>query len=282
MPESPIASRVGFIGAGQMARALAQGWVQQNLLPSSSITAYDVSANSLGEFIRRVPGAQAVDSNRTVVRSCALIVVAVKPQSVAEALVQVSGEFTEQHLVISIAAGIPLAELAEQIAPARLIRVMPNSPCLIAKGASAFSRGANATTADAQRVQRLLEAVGYCTEVPEAWLDAITAVSGSGPAFVLLFLEGLIDGAVQMGIPRDIAIRLAAHTMEGTAAMVLHEETHPAILRDRVASPAGTTMAGLFALERGAVRGAAMAAIQAATQRAHELRQIASREHPAL
>jgi pyrroline-5-carboxylate reductase len=177
-----------------------------------------------------------------------------------------------QHLVVSIAAGITLRQLAEGLgSEQRLVRVMPNTPCLLGASASGFSPGEAATAEDAALVQRLLDAVGRAFRLPEHLLDAVTGLSGSGPAFVYVMIEALSDGGVRVGLPRDVATALAAQTVLGAARMVLETGTHPGALKDMVASPGGTTIAGLHALERGGVRGALMDAVEAATLRATEL-----------
>ncbi len=166
---------------------------------------------------------------------------------------------TSEHLLVSIAAGVSLGQLVEGLGSrCRLIRVMPNTPCLVGASASAFAVGEKATPDDAALVERLMEAVGRVFRLPESLLDAVTGLSGSGPAFVYVMIEALSDGGVRVGLPRDVATALAA-------------QTHPAELKDRVASPAGTTIAGLHALERGGLRAVLMNAVEAATQRSIEL-----------
>jgi pyrroline-5-carboxylate reductase len=272
MADSLHAFRLGFVGAGQMARALAQGWLRKQLIAGNQISAFDVSPAALSEFNKRVPGSKGASSNQQLVQNSDILILAVKPLAAREALAEIQPELTARHLLISIVAGVDASQLSKSAGPARSVRVMPNTPCMVGKGATAFSRGAHVQDADVQIVNTLFEAVGTCREVPESWLDTVTAVSGSGPAFVLLFLEGLVDGAVKMGLPRDVALQLAGQTVLGTAAMLLEEGTHPAILRDRVASPGGTTMAGLHALEKKGVRGAAIDAIEAATMQAKAMR----------
>jgi pyrroline-5-carboxylate reductase len=176
--------------------------------------------------------------------------------------------------VVSIAAGITLRQLAEGLGShCRLVRVMPNTPCLVGASASAYCPGDKATAEDVAVVDCLLNAVGRAFRVPEHLLDAVTGLSGSGPAFVYLMIEALSDGGVRVGLPRDVATALAAQTVLGSAKMVLETNLHPGTLKDMVASPGGTTIAGLHALERGGVRGALMDAVEAATKRSQELGQ---------
>ena len=176
-----------------------------------------------------------------------------------------------KHLVVSIAAGVTLKSLAEQLGDRRLVRVMPNTPCLVGASASGYSAGAAASKEDVALVGRLLNAVGKAFALPEHLLDAVTGLSGSGPAFVYTVIEAMTDGGVHVGLPRDVAIALAAQTVLGAARMVLETGQHPMVLKDAVASPGGTTIAGLHALERGGLRAALMNAVEAATKRSQEL-----------
>jgi pyrroline-5-carboxylate reductase len=177
---------------------------------------------------------------------------------------------SQDKLFVSIAAGVTIARLSAGLGTDRVIRVMPNTPCLVGKGAAAFARGPSATPADGERVAKLLNAVGLAFELDEKLLDAVTGLSGSGPAFVYVVIEALSDGGVRMGLPRHVATQLAAQTVLGAAQMVLGGE-HPAVLKDRVASPGGTTIAGLQALEDRGLRAALIAAVEAATERSKEL-----------
>ena len=174
-------------------------------------------------------------------------------------------------LVISIAAGITLKTLDAALPKSRLVRVMPNTPCLVGESASGYSLGPRATEADGALVKQLLESVGRAFVVDEKLLDAVTGLSGSGPAFVYVAIEALSDAGVRMGLPRDVALQLAAQTVRGAATMVLETGEHPGVLKDRVTSPGGTTIAGLAALESGGFRGTLIAAVEAATRRSIEL-----------
>ncbi len=188
---------------------------------------------------------------------------AVKPQFMAEALADVRPAITANHLVVSIAAGVTLAALREGLGSApRLVRVMPNTPCLIGRGASAYCLGPGASEADGQLVGELLGCVGWAAPAPEKLLDAVTGLSGSGPAFVYLMIEALSDGGVLMGLPRELATALAAQTVAGAAHMVLETGQHPGVLKDQVTSPGGTTIAGLRALEEHGARAAFVNAVR--------------------
>ncbi|HTU94026.1 MAG TPA: pyrroline-5-carboxylate reductase [Gemmataceae bacterium] len=262
--------QMGFLGSGRMATALAKGWLRAGLVRADSCRSSDPLATARQAFTAET-GCPAGADNREVAAASDVLVLAVKPQSMP-ALLEEIRPHVMGRLVISIAAGITLRQLSAGLGPdCRLIRVMPNTPCLIGASASAFSPGDNATIEDIALVDRLLNAVGVAFRLPEHLLDAVTGLSGSGPAFVYLMIEALSDGGVRMGLPRDVATALAAQTVLGAAKMVLETQSHPGVLKDMVASPGGTTIAGLHALERGGVRGALMDAVEAATRRAVEL-----------
>jgi pyrroline-5-carboxylate reductase len=262
-------TRIGFLGAGKMATALARGWLAAGL--ADRILASDPLPSAREAFAADV-GFHTTASNREVVEASDLLVVAVKPQTVSGLLAEIRPAIGGRHLVMSIAAGVPLARLRQGLgSECRLVRVMPNTPCLIGASASAWSPAENATPADLELVERLLKAVGLAYRLPEHLLDAVTGLSGSGPAFVYLMIEALSDGGVRVGLPRDVATALAAQTVLGAARMVLETGVHPGSLKDAVTSPGGTTIAGLHALERGGVRGAFMDAVEVATERSREL-----------
>jgi pyrroline-5-carboxylate reductase len=244
--------RLGFLGAGKMATALARGWIDAGLAAAGRIVASD-PIPAAREAFAAVTGARAAADNHEVVAGSELLVIAVKPQSMAGLLAEIQPAVTARHLVVSIAAGIGLKALAEGLGPdRRMVRVMPNTPCLVGASAAGY-------------------AVGRAFRLPEHLLDAVTGLSGSGPAFVYVMIEALSDGGVRVGLPRDVATALAAQTVLGAAKMVLETGDHPGVLKDQVTSPGGTTIAGLHALERGGLRAALMNAVEAATQRATEL-----------
>lgn len=262
--------QIGFLGSGRMATALAKGWLRAGLVHTDSCRASDPLASARQIFTTETGCTAGVD-NREVAVASEVLVLAVKPQSMPALLEEIRNHVKDQ-LVVSIAAGIILKQLSAGLGPdCRLIRVMPNTPCLIGASASGYSPSANARAEDIALVDRLLNAVGVAFRLPEPLLDAVTGLSGSGPAFVYLMIEALSDGGVRMGLPRDVATALAAQTVLGAARMVLETQTHPGVLKDMVASPGGTTIAGLHALESGGVRGALMDAVEAATRRAVEL-----------
>jgi pyrroline-5-carboxylate reductase len=259
-----------------MATALARGWLTAGLTTPDRLRASDPVPLAREAFQREV-GVAAVLDNRQVVAASDVVILAVKPQTIGPVLAEVGPGLTARHLVVSIAAGVTLAQLTRGLGPAaRVIRVMPNTPSLVGACAAAISPGGAATAEDEQLVERMFRAVGVAHRVPEKMLDAVTGLSGSGPAFVAVVIEALSDGGVRMGLPRDVATALAAQTVLGSAKMVLAAGLHPGLLKDMVASPGGTTIAGLHALERGGLRAALMDAVEAATRRAEELGRDAS------
>jgi pyrroline-5-carboxylate reductase len=268
-----LEQRIGLIGAGQMALALARGFLGAGLITSDRLMASDPDEGACRRFAESTAATTSRD-NASVAARCDVIVLAVKPQqmaAVAAGLRQTLSDRTDR-LVVSIAAGVRLASLAEWLGPGpRLVRVMPNTPCLIGQGASGYSLGSRATREDGALVGRLFGALGAAWRVDEKLLDAVTGLAGSGPAFVFVIIEALADAGVRMGLPRAIAAEMAAKTVRGAAEMVLSTAEHPAVLKDRVASPAGTTIAGLQALEQAGLRAALMVAVEAATRRSIEL-----------
>lgn len=260
----------GFIGSGKMATALVQGAVQSGAIAREQIVVSDAYPNA-AEKLAHDTGVVAAADNAEIAASAEVLVLCVKPNDALEALRALGGALAGK-LVISIVAGVPLALLQQAAgAEARIVRVMPNTPALIHKGAAAYALGDGATEADAAATERLFGAVGTVCRVKEALLDVVTGLSGSGPAYAYLAIEALADGGVLMGLPRELALPLAAQTLAGAAEMVLRTGQHPAALRDQVTSPGGTTIAGIEALELGGARAAFIGAVRAATERARAL-----------
>jgi pyrroline-5-carboxylate reductase len=262
--------RIGFIGAGQMATALARGWLAAGLTTPDRLAASDPVAQACERF-QKETGADVSDDNAAVVAASDVLLLAVKPQTMKAVLSEVRALLQPRHLVVSIAAGITLKQLREGVGDCRLVRVMPNTPCLVGASAAGYAPAETATAEDIALVDHLLNAVGQAYRLSETLLDAVTGLSSSGPAFVAVMIEALADGGVRMGLPRDVSLNLAAQTVLGTAKMILEAGLHPAVLKDMVASPGGTTIAGLHALERGGLRAALIDAVEAATRRATEL-----------
>jgi pyrroline-5-carboxylate reductase len=266
-------STIGFLGAGKMATALAKGFVKAGLVTPKQLIASDPSDAARAAFAREV-GAKTTAVNAEVVKFAEVLILAVKPDQVTGALAEIRERFTDKNLLISIAAGVTLAKLEAGLgAGARVVRVMPNTPALVGASASAFALGQSALPADAELAQKLLSAVGVAFQVKESLLDAVTGLSGSGPAYVYLFIEGLSDGGVAAGLPRDMATKLAAQTVLGSAKMVLETGLHPAALKDMVTSPGGTTIEGLHELEKGKLRGTVISAVRVATEKSKKLGQ---------
>lgn len=264
--------KVGFLGAGKMATALARGFLHTGQVTVPQLCASDVVAAGRDAFSRDT-GANVYAENADVLGHANVIFLAVKPDQIAAVLTGVGRHIEpNRHLFISIAAGVTLAKL-ENAAPAgtRFVRVMPNTPALVGASASAYAIGTNATRADAAIAQQLLASVGLALEVAEKLIDAVTGLSGSGPAYGFLIIEALADGGVAAGLPRDVAQKLAAQTLLGAAKMVLETGLHPGVLKDAVCSPGGTTIEAMHELEKGGVRAALITAVRAAADKAKKL-----------
>lgn len=262
--------KLGFIGCGKMGSALIQGVLAAKVCEPADIHVYDCLTEA-AEMLGTESGIRVVRGNREVAAASDVVVLCVKPGDALAALVEASPEL-KGKLLVSIVAGITIASLQEAAGTGcRVVRVMPNTAVLVQKGASAYAVGEDVTGNDGAAVERIFTSVGRAFQVKEALLDAVTGLSGSGPAYVYLFIEALADGGVQMGLPRDLATNLAVQTVAGAAGMVAETMLHPAVLREMVTSPGGTTIAGLAELERGGLRVAVMDAVRAAALRAREL-----------
>lgn len=263
---------IAFIGAGFMGGALIRGILQAGLYAPNEVIASDVNSARLQSLAMEL-GVVAAPSNAAAVEGAGIVLLAVKPQVVATVLEDLCPTVSEQQLVISIAAGVPLAFLQSKLPRVPVIRAMPNLPTTVGAGATALAAGQHARETHLQAAEAIFGAVGCTVRVEEKGINAVTGLSGSGPAFVCLVIEALADGGVQAGLDRDVALRLAAQTVMGTGRLVLESGQHPAQVKDQVASPGGTTIAGLHALERGGLRGALMDAVAAAVARAEALAQ---------
>lgn len=257
-----------------MAQALAKGFITAGLSKGNYIISSCHPSDLASAKAFQDLGAETIFENVPVVEKSDLVIVAVKPSIVPVALKEVkeSPKLDTNKLFLSIVMGVTVKKL-EQCLPndARIVRVMPNTPALVNSGASVFVRGHNVTDRDVFITKSLLKAVGTCEEVSENLLDTITALSGSGPAYVYVLIESLADGAVKMGLPRDLAYRLASQTVLGAGKMVRDTNIHPGVLKDDVTSPAGSTAAGLHYLEQKGFRSAVIGAIEAATQKCSQV-----------
>ena len=264
--------KIGLIGAGNMAGALVKGLLRAGRYAPGDLWASDAADAQLRR-LKRAHKIEGTRDNRALVRGSQTIVLAVKPQVMAPILDEIRPEVTPRKLFVSIAAGFPLQRLEQGLGSgARVVRVMPNTPCLVGKGMSVAVAGAHATPADLKHVLKLFSACGEAVAITgEALLDAVTALSGSGPAFVYYFAEALIEGGIRGGLPQALATKLCYQTLVGAAAMLVESGLGPRELRDMVTSPGGTTLAGLTALEQQHFRETVVAAVEAANRRAHEL-----------
>jgi pyrroline-5-carboxylate reductase len=265
--------KIGFLGAGKMATALARGFLNAGLVKKNQLFAADPFAAAREHFAAET-GAQTFAANLEGAQAAKVLILATRPDQVAAALAEIAGAFGQNHLLISIAAGVTIAKLEGALpAGARVVRVMPNTPALVGAGAAGFALGKSATPADGELAQKLLSAVGLALPVKEALLDAVTGLSGSGPAYVYQFIEALSDGGVAAGLPRDVATKLAAQTVLGGAKMVLETGLHPGVLKDQVTSPGGTTIEGVHELEKGGLRATVISAVRAAAHKSKKLGQ---------
>jgi pyrroline-5-carboxylate reductase len=273
-----LGKRVAFLGTGNMGEALVKGLLRAGVATKEEILCTELRPERQEE-IRARYGVRVTGDSAKAVAEADIIVLSVKPQNMDELLEQIAPAIDHSKLVISIAAGISIAAIARKLgAGVRIVRTMPNTPALVGAGATALARGAHATDADLQQAKALFEAVGIAHVVDEHHLDAVTGLSGSGPAFVFLVIEALADGGVKTGLARPAAMALAAQTVMGAAKLVLETGEHPGRLKDQVTSPGGTAIAGVHALEQGGLRAALIAAVEAAAKRSHELGEKARRD----
>lgn len=272
MAKPPITKKMAVIGSGQMAEALLAGLFASQAIEAAQVRATDVSLERR-DLMKRRFGIVVGTDNKETAAWAEVILLAVKPQAMDAVLGEIATTLPGR-LVVSIAAGISIQNLAAHCSGGktqRIVRVMPNAPAVVREGMSALACGAGVTEDDAQLTRTLFEAVGRVVMVEERVMDAVTGLSGSGPAYVFMAIEALADGGVKMGLSRPVAALLAAQTVLGAARMLLETGEHPASLKDRVASPGGTTIAGLHQLEEGGLRATLMAAVEAATKRSKEL-----------
>lgn len=262
--------KIGFIGGGNMAEAMIRGLVAGGVVPSGIAVSEPLPARR--KSLEERYGIAAVTTAGEVFSSSDIVVLAVKPQVAPTVLAETAPLVSDRHLLVSIMAGVTTAAIEAAFPDGvRVVRAMPNTPALTLEGATAIAAGSRAGSEDLQVVRRIFELVGKAWVVEEKLMDAVTGLSGSGPAYVFTFIEALADAGVKSGLPRDVAAGLAAQTVYGSAKLLLETREHPALLRDKVTSPGGTTIAGLQALETGRFRGTVMEGVEAAVRRSAEL-----------
>jgi|HubBroStandDraft_2_1064218.scaffolds.fasta_scaffold58889_2 pyrroline-5-carboxylate reductase len=270
-PRRKGAGSIGFLGGGNMAGALILGLLHAGVVKAPRILVSDVREDRL-EQLQKQHGIKTTLDNHALVRESSVLVLAVKPQVVDKVLVAVGNEVKPDTLVVSIAAGISIAAIEARLPPgARVVRSMPNVAALALAGATGIAAGTHATDHDMATATALFEAVGRVVTLDESLLDAVTGLSGSGPAYVMLIIEALADGGVKVGLHRETALLLAAQTVFGATKLLLDTGDHPGRLKDMVTSPGGTAIAGLHTLEAGALRKTLMDAVETATLRSAEL-----------
>jgi len=266
-------SKVGFVGSGNMGEALIRGLVAANVVAADAVWASDVRPERLKELDRKY-GIQLASDNGELVRQVDVVILAVKPQIMAAVLREIAPALTRKKLVISLAAGVSTARIRAALGrEVRLIRVMPNAPALVLEGATAIAKADGLEPGDLDTASEIFSAVGRVVVLEEELMDAVTGLSGSGPAYVALVLESLADGGVKMGLDRITAMTLATQTVLGAAKLLLETGMHPGALKDMVSSPGGTSIAGIAALEEGGIRTTFIKAVERATQRSRELGQ---------
>jgi pyrroline-5-carboxylate reductase len=262
-----INQRIGFIGGGKMAEAIIAGMTKQK--PDLDVYVYDIDKDRVN-VLKESYGVQESQTIGELAKVAHVLILAVKPQVLGKVLEDNQAHFTEEHLLISIAAGIGLASMESRVSEARIIRVMPNTPALIGQGASVLCT-TTAQESDKNLATEIFSSIGHAYWMEEKYFDAVTALSGSGPAYVYLFIEALIDAGVNQGLPRDVARKLALDTVIGSAMMVDVTGKHPGVLKDMVTSPGGTTIRAVETLEELGLRNAVIKAIASAAKRSREL-----------
>ena len=262
---------IGFIGGGNMAEALINGLISSKMFKSGDILVSDIKKERLN-YLKKQYSIKSIEDNKILIKQSDIIVLAVKPQNIGEVLQEISPYVIKEKLVITIAAGIKLSYIEKHVQEGTpVIRVMPNTPALIRLGASAVAEGQFANYEDMKFVQEMMESVGVVSIVPEENMDAVTGLSGSGPAYVFYFIEALIEAGIRLGLTPEVAKKLTLNTVIGSAKMVLETNENPVVLRQKVTSPGGTTEAGISALDRGKFYYDIINAIEEATNCAKEL-----------
>jgi len=268
--QSPI-RKLALIGAGKLGEGLLSALLESQMLPAARVEA-TVAHQSRADYLAGRYGIKAHTRNRQAVKGASLVLIALKPQQVKGFLHEVKSVLSKDALLISVAASVTTSLIERELGhPARVVRTMPNTPCLIRQGMTALARGKHATEADVEIAQSIFAAMGRTVVVDEKHMDAITALSGSGPAYVYMIIESLAEAGVKLGLPRDLSTELSSQTLLGASALVLHTGEHPAKLKDVVTTPAGCTIDGLIELEEGGLRVTLIKAVVRAAARARQL-----------
>jgi pyrroline-5-carboxylate reductase len=265
--------KIGFIGGGNMAEALVKGLVTSGAVKNADIIVSDALAHRL-EHMKSAHGVKTTRDNKELAGKSDLIILSVKPNSIKKVVTEIKSKVTSKKILVSIAAGTPSSRIRKALGKkkVKIVRVMPNTPALVLAGASVLYCSPEVTDKESERVRKIFESVGIAYLVDdESLMDAVTGLSGSGPAFVSMFVEALSDGGVKMGLPRELALKLAAQTVFGAAKMIIENGSHPAELKDKVSSPGGTTIEGIHELESGGFRANVISAVEAAAYRSREL-----------
>ena len=263
--------KLAVIGGGAMGSAIVNGAASSGTVKPENIIVADIDTEKLRRVSEKA-GVNTTGSNTEAVEDANVVLIALKPGFVRSVLDEIAESINPDALVISIAAGVPLEKLEAHLRDGQaVVRAMPNTPCQVGAGAVAFARGGSATDEHARVAKVLFDSLGVSFEVPERLLDAVTGLSGSGPAYVFIMIEALSDAGVRVGLPRAVSLKLAAQTVYGSAKMLLDTNGHPACLKDAVTSPGGTTIAGVDELEKGGFRSAVIEAVKAAAKRSEEL-----------
>jgi len=266
-------AKIGFIGGGNMAEALVTGLITSGAVKNADIMVSDALAKRL-EHMKSAHGVETTGDNKKLAGKSDIVILSVKPNTIKKVVTELKSAITNKKILVSIAAGIPTSLITKALGKknAKIVRVMPNTPALVLAGASALYCTPALNAKERESVRKIFESVGIAYIVDdEKLMDAVTGLSGSGPAFVSMFVEALADGGVKMGLPRDMSLMLAAQTVFGTAKMIIENQTHPAELKDKVSSPGGTTIEGIHELESGGFRANVISAVEAAAYRSREL-----------
>jgi pyrroline-5-carboxylate reductase len=271
-----LGKTIGFVGGGNMAEALIRGLIRGGHVAPDKVGASGPRTERMAELAAAYQIRTTID-NRAMAGESQILVLAVKPQILDRVVVEIAGHVQPDALVVSLAAGVPTAAIERRLPPGtRVVRSMPNTPALVGAGATAIAAGSHADKADLDAARFLFDAVGLTVVLEESQLDAVTGLSGSGPAYIFLILEALADAGVKVGLSRRTAQKLAAQTVMGSAKLLLDTDGHPGQLKDMVTSPGGTAIAGLHTLEQGGLRTTLINAVESATRRARELGKVAN------